>query len=460
MYLRDTIVAPATPPGQGAVAIIRLSGPRAREIAQSLWHPANPAPLVPRRLQLGEIRDPAGGTPVDRALCVLMPAPHSLTGEDVAELHCHGGVYIVRRVVGLAMSAGARYADPGEFSRRAFLNGRVDLTEAEAIADLVAARGESALRQALAHLGGALADRVNSLRAQVIAIRAHLEAEIDFADEDINLPSRAQIAADIARLIGDITRLHDSFARGRIMREGVRAAIVGKPNAGKSSVLNLLLGADRAIVTAVPGTTRDVIEDSINVGPYPLVLQDTAGVREGRDEVERIGIERTLIHAAEAGLLIAVFDSSRPFDSDDAAIIELCRGRLGLALLNKRDLPELLSAAVLAQSGLAFPVMDFSALTGAGLDDLRERLAALVESLAAATGATDGVAISRERHRDALARAHTSLVAARDSATAAMPPEIVAVEVALAAEALGSITGEVSTEDVLDAVFREFCIGK
>src|SRR5207245_10053030 len=160
----------------GAVAIIRLSGPRAREIAQSLWHPANAAPLVPRRLQLGEIRDPAGGTPVDRALCVLMPAPHSLTGEDVAELHCHGGVYVVRRVVGLAMAAGARYAEPGEFSRRAFLNGRIDLTEAEAIADLIAARGESALRQALAHLGGALAERVNGLRAQVIAIRAHLEA--------------------------------------------------------------------------------------------------------------------------------------------------------------------------------------------------------------------------------------------------------------------------------------------
>src|SRR5579863_3505453 len=446
MYLHDTIVAPATPAGQGAVAIVRLSGPRALEIARMLWHPLRYAAPVPRRLYLGEIRDPQTGAPVDRALCVTMPGPQSLTGEDVAELHCHGGVYLVRRVIALAMAAGARYADPGEFSRRAFLNGRIDLTEAEAIADLVAARGESGLRQALSHLGGALADRVNGLRSQIVAIRAHLEAQIDFSDEDISLPSRDQIAAAIARLIGDLTLLHDSFARGRIMREGLRAAIIGKPNAGKSSVLNLLLGVDRAIVTAIPGTTRDVIEDSITVGPYPLVLEDTAGVRDARDEVERIGIERTRRHAAAADLIIAVFDSSRPFDSDDSAIIDLCRAHTGLALLNKRDLPQLLSADALAARGLVIPTIDFSALTAAGLDNLRDRLAGIGESLAADNGAGGGVAISRERHRDALAHALTSLAAAHSSAAAAMPPEIIAVDIALAADALASITGEVSTE--------------
>jgi len=466
MYAVDTIVAPATPPGAGAVAIVRLSGPRAIEIARLLWHSAarDLSALSPRRLYLGEIRDPSTGAPIDRAMLAIFPAPRSLTGEDVAELQCHGGSYLVRRVVALATAAGARLAEPGEFSRRAFLNGRIDLTEAEAIADLVSARGEAALRMALAQLSGALADRVTGLRRQVIAIRAHLEAEIDFADEDIRLPSRDDIVGEIDSLTADLAELHDSFARGRIIREGARAAIIGKPNAGKSSVLNLLLGADRAIVTPIPGTTRDVIEDSIALGGLPLVLADTAGVRESADPVERIGIERTRRHAGDTDLVIAVFDSSRPLDSDDADVIAMCAGRAGVAILNKRDLPPRLNAEILCARGLELPIVEFSALTAAGLSELRDRLERTVADLAGGANGTSGggeiVAISRERHRDALARALDSLGAARLSALAAMPPEIVAVDVMAAADALGSITGIVGTEDVLDALFREFCIGK
>jgi len=293
----------------------------------------------------------------------------------------------------------------------------------------------------------------------VIAIRAHLEAEIDFADEDLALPSRARIAADIERLSSDIALLHDSFARGRIVREGARVAIIGKPNAGKSSILNLLIGGERAIVTPIPGTTRDVIEETIHLGAYPVVLQDTAGVRESRDEVERIGIARTRRHAAEADLLIAVFDSSRPLEPEDSAVIALAADRTGIALLNKRDLPAQSDAAGLARAGLKLPVLEFSALTAQGVGELRDRIAAQAEKLAAA-GRSDGVAISRERHRVALARALDALGSARDDVLAAMPPEIVALDMSLAAEALASITGQVSTEDVLDAVFREFCIGK
>jgi tRNA modification GTPase len=471
MYLSDTIVAPATPPGQGAVAIIRLSGPRAIEIARKLWHPIRPAACIPagqrdhsrenHRLYLGEIRDPASGAAIDRALCVFMPAPRSLTGEDVAELHCHGGVYLVHRVLALAHAVGARLAEPGEFTRRAFLNGRIDLTAAEAIADLVAARGESSLKLAIEQLSGALQSRVTGLRDQVIAIRAHLEAEIDFADEDLPIPSRDQIARDISRLIGDLTLLHDSFARGHLMRQGARAAIIGKPNAGKSSVLNLLLGTDRAIVTPIPGTTRDVIEDSVQFGPWPAVLQDTAGLRESRDEVERIGIDRTHRAAAEADLLIAVFDSSRPFESEDAGVIEKVRGRPGVAILNKRDLPRRLGADELAGRGLPLPIVNFSAITTAGIAELRRQVEHQIEAIAGAPrSGPAGVALSRERHRAAVAGAMGALDAARRSVGSAMPPEIVAVDIALAAEALASITGEVSTEDVLDAVFREFCIGK
>jgi tRNA modification GTPase len=467
MYLTDTIVAPATPPGQGAIAIVRLSGPRALDIARALWHPRGRRDTAPngdsgRRLRLGEIRDPASGALVDRALALILPAPHTFTGEDLAELHCHGGIYLVRRVVALALAAGARLAEPGEFSRRAFLNGCLDLTEAEAIADLIAAPGEAALQQALAHLGGALATRVGGLRRQVLAIRAHLEAAIDFADEDLSLPSHHEIAEAIGRLLADVTLLHDSFARGRLVREGLRATIIGKPNAGKSSVMNLLLGAERAIVTPIPGTTRDVVEDTLQLGPWPLILQDTAGLRDSADPVERIGVERTRAHAAATDLVLAVFDSSRPFEPEDAAVIALANGRAGLALLNKRDLSSRLTTAELLAHGLALPVLEFSAHTADGLADLRDRMTLAAERLAGVgtTADRDGVAISRERHRDALARALTALDAARLSAASAMPPEIVAVDVSLVAEALGAITGEVSTEDVLDLVFREFCIGK
>jgi tRNA modification GTPase len=460
MYIRDTIVAPATAPGAGAVAIIRLSGPRALEILRAIWKPSHDGDLKPRRVYLGHVIDPDNGALLDRALAFLMHAPASLTGEDVAELQVHGGPFLVRRIVSLVVSRGARPAEPGEFTRRGFLNGRTDLTEAEAVDDLVNAHGEAALRQALAQLSGALAQKVRGLRDKIVGIRAHLEAEIDFSDEDIRLPSRHQLAGEIERIIGDVAILHDSFVRGRLARDGARAAIVGKPNVGKSSLLNLLLGTDRAIVTDIPGTTRDVIEDTIQLGPIPLTILDSAGLRgEGGDAVERLGIERTRRSVAEADLLIAVFDSSRALDCDDAAIVALCDQRSGIAVLNKSDLPAHFGTAALHEAGLSMPALAMSALTADGLEGLRRELASTIDALAG-RGAESEIAISRGRHRDALAQALSALKAGRESALRAMPPEIVAVDIAGAADALGAITGEVSSEDVLDRIFSEFCIGK
>lgn len=459
MYVQDTIVAPATPPGRGAVAIVRLSGPRAAGILREIWRPDHDGELKGRRLYLGEIRDPQTGAAVDRALAVIMPGPRSLTGEDVTELHCHGGPFLLRRVLGLALARGARMADPGEFSRRAFLNGRIDLSAAEAVADLVAAGSEGALQQALDQLSGALAQRVERMRGEVIAIRAQLEVQIDFSEEDLKLPSREELAGAIERLRAEIGVLHDSFARGRLTRDGVRAAIVGKPNAGKSSILNLLLGADRAIVTAVPGTTRDVIEEALELGCWRLVIQDTAGLRASRDEVERIGIERALKGARESDLLIAVFDGSTALEADDRRVVEACRGRPGLAILNKRDLPPALKASALREAGVELPILPLCALSAEQGGALRDELVRAVEALAA-PAPEKGPAISRERHRQALARALAALGMAQRGALDGMPAEIVAVDVALAVEALGAITGEVSTEEVLDAVFGEFCIGK
>jgi tRNA modification GTPase len=415
--------------------------------------------LEPRRLYLGNVVDPETGAHLDRTMAVFFPKPHSLTGEDVAELQCHGGSYLVRRITGLAMRLGARMAEPGEFTRRAFLNGRIDLTEAEAVADLVEARSDSALKQSISHLSGALAEKLGGLRKELISIRAHLEAEIDFSDEGIALPSRSEIASSIERLSGDVAILHDSYTRGRLMREGARIAIVGKPNVGKSSILNLLLGTDRAIVTPIAGTTRDVIEESIHLGSYTLVVQDTAGIRDSSDAVEKIGIARSRRSLEEADVVVAVFDGSQHLTKDDVAIAHHITGRTGLVLLNKNDLSPQIGVNDLRAVGIELPVLPICALRTDGIANLKCELMRALEVL---RGPVQGeqLAISRERHRDALDRALNALDAAKQSTLASMPPEMIAVDVTLAADALGQITGEVHTEDVLDAVFREFCIGK
>src|SRR5579875_528335 len=413
--INDTIVAPATSLAPAAVAIVRLSGPDAFTILHKLWRPLYARKLRYRQLYLGEIREPSGAL-LDRALAVMMPAPKSFTGEDVAELHCHGGTFIVRRVIAAALAAGARMANPGEFTRRAFLNGRIDL-------------------------------------------RVQLEAQIDFSDEDIDFASDAEVIQRIDLLLADIEALHDSFNRGKLVRSGVRVAIVGKPNVGKSSLMNLLLGTQRAIVTPIPGTTRDLIEDTIQIGGFQVVLQDGAGIRDTEETVERIGIELARRNAGTADVILAVFDASAPLEQADREVVSLCAGRPAIGVLNKADLPRLLTPDSLRALGFTDAVVELSAVRGDGLEQLRTTLA---EGLARLHGEVSGekIAISRERHRVALARALDRLKSAKRALQKRMPPEIVTVDITGAAEALASITGEVTSEDVLDAIFSEFCIGK
>src|SRR5260370_38158175 len=451
MYLPDTIVAPATAPGLGAVAIVRLSGPRAFEILDAIFRPSHRAAMTPRMMRLGDVVDPATGARIDRALSVVMQHPASLTGEDVAEIQCHGGQFVVRRIVKMAVDAGARVAEPGEFTRRAFLNGRIDLAEAEAIADIVAARSDSALANALSQLSGPLSERVAALAGQVIAIRAHLEVEIDFSDEDIRLPSRREVAAEIERLIAGVALMHDSFRRGLLMRDGVRATIIGRTNVGKSSLLNLILGADRAIVTPIAGTTRDVIEDSVHLGPYAMVLSDTAGIRDfgdgsgSIDTVERIGIERTIKSARDADLLIAIFDSSRPLEAEDLDLIRFVAKRSGLAILNKRDLPSIATAADLRERGLELPILPFSAIDLEQAPTLREELTKIIDAMMHDASPSQ-IAISRERHRDALPSPPTPLRNPHPSALPPIPPEIVALDTPPPPDPLGPITRALTSQ--------------
>ncbi len=454
---RDTIAAIATPLGQGGIAIVRVSGPEACAIVARLLERGD-RPLRPRHVYVSKLRDRPGGSAIDEVLVFTMRAPHSYTGEDTAEIQCHGGSVVSGRVLQAVIEAGARPAAPGEFTRRAFANGRLDLAQAEAVADLIAARSDAAQRLAWSQLEGHLSTRVETLRESVVAARALCEAAIDFADEDLPELENTRLAQEIARVRDAVAALAATFARTRVRYEGARAVLVGRPNVGKSSVLNALAGRERAIVTPVAGTTRDVLEAAITVCGVPVVVADTAGLRETDDLVERAGVERTRAALADAGCALAVFDGSAALDAADRAVAAAVRGRPLVAIVNKRDLPAVTTTEdVVALLGDA-PIVELSALRGDGLGALEAAIARVL--LAGGEGDDAEVGIFRERHRDAVRRAAENLARAAQTLDAGAPLELVASDLAAAADALGTITGVVTSEDVLDRVFAEFCIGK
>lgn len=457
MYAEETIAAIATPPGAGGIGVVRLSGGRCVAIADAVFNGTRPAhQWTSHRMYHGRIIDAAGAV-LDDALAVLMRAPRSYSGEDVLELHCHGSLVVVRRVLARVLSCGARAAEPGEFTKRAFLNGRLDLAQAEAVIELVRARTNGAAQLAAQQLTGQLSRQLDELRARLIHLKALLEAQIDFADEDVAV-APAELLSCIDICVVHANTLIETYARGRLVRDGVRVAIIGKPNVGKSSLLNALLGEERALVTPIAGTTRDAIEESADFEGIPVVLTDTAGLRqvEHADPIERLGMQRTNGKIAQAQLVLSVVDASAPLDAEDLAVLEVARGLPAVLVLNKIDL----GVHVVDPGGIAngTPVVQVSATQRLGLTELRR---AVVDRVAGGVQMEPhGPLLTNERHYAALTQAVESLRLARESVGSGQPADLVAVDVQDAIDHIGAITGIVTSEDVLDRIFSEFCIGK
>ena len=471
--LEDTICAIATPAGEGGIGIVRLSGPQALVVASQVVRLRSGAPLssVPSHaLYLADLviptsdnreeakvvhkRLPVSGL-LDEALVVYMKAPRSFTAEDVVEIQSHGGALVLEMVCKVCIESGARMAEPGEFTKRAFLNGRLDLSQAEAVLDTIRATSSAGLNIAQRQLRGDLAREVEQARTALLTVLAHVEAGIDFVDEDISFLQRDELVRIVREACAVVRKLEATAQDGRILREGARVVILGRANVGKSSLLNRFLREERAIVTAIPGTTRDVIEESIDLDGVRIRLVDTAGVRETEDIVEQEGIKRTRAAQDEADLLLVVVDGSVPLTSDDRELLSAVRDRKHVVLLNKADLADTAETDAALAGHLLYVI---SAKTGLGVEIVKSALRAQLVS--GGFEATEGVMVTNVRHRDALRRAGESLGQALESVQCGMAGELVSIDVRAAADALGEITGAITTDEILGRIFSEFCIGK
>jgi len=451
-----TIVAPSTPAGEGAIAILRLSGPRALPIGSSLTG-KNLSALPPRTLTRCAVLDAAGGR-IDTGMVAFFPAPSSFTGEDLVEIHLHGSPVLVELSARAAVSLGAVPAQPGEFSRRAFFNGKLDLTQAEGLADLIAARTAAAARAALRQLSGGIGAAVSPLRERMLSLLATLEAAIDFPEEEDIPPTEAgKIADSIKDMENAVRELLASYPQGRLLREGATVAIAGVANVGKSSLLNRLLGEERAIVTEVPGTTRDYLSGEISLSGIPVRLVDTAGLREAEDPVEREGVRRSRKILAESDLVLFLIDGSRPALTADEEAYREVGEQPHLVVCNKRDLPPRESGERFAGSGQRGRIY-LSAKTGEGIRELLYRMAK--EILPRGSDILGEAMLTRLRQVEAVARAREGLLRALEAAKAGLPEEFIAADLQEAARALAELTGAIAPEEVLDRIFSSFCIGK
>lgn len=450
-------IATAIVPQQGSVGIVRMSGSEALAIARTLFHAPGRQPWESHRILYGYVRHPQTLQVVDEALLLIMQAPRSYTREDVVEFHCHGGIMAVQQVLQLCIEQGARLAQPGEFTLRAFLNGRLDLTQAESIADLVGAQSPQAAQTALAGLQGKLAHPIRQLRATCLDILAEIEARIDF-EEDLPPLNEENIQAQLQQVLAEVNQILATADQGELLRSGLKVAIVGRPNVGKSSLLNAWSRNDRAIVTDLPGTTRDVVESQLVVGGIPVQVLDTAGIRETEDQVERIGVERSRAAAQAADLVLFTIDAQTGWTPEDEEIYQRVQHRPLILVINKIDLVETPNPSSLPHSEAIQQVVTTAAAHNQGIADLEQAILSTVK--AGHLQAADLDLAINQRQAAALTRAKTSLLQVQQTISDRLPLDFWTIDLRGAIQALGEITGEEVTESVLDRVFSRFCIGK
>ncbi|MDF9407754.1 MAG: tRNA modification GTPase MnmE [Pelotomaculum sp. PtaB.Bin013] len=459
--LEDTIAAISTPLGEGGIGIVRISGTEALKVSKKIFKAksVNLKELKSHKMIYGHVYDDLAGEVVDEALFCYMKAPHSYTREDIVEINCHGGIVPLRKTLELVLKEGVRLAGPGEFSKRAFLNGRLDLAQAESIIDLIRSKTETGLKLAVSQLKGDLSKKIYEIQDKLLGILAQVEVNIDFPEEDLEEATSKDIICAGEVLVEQIKILIDGAEAGIIYRDGIRAAIIGKPNVGKSSLLNALLKEKRAIVTDVPGTTRDVIEEIINIRGIPLRIIDTAGLRETEDLVEKIGVERTREAAERADLVLTVLDASEELSRQDLDVLALAEEKKCLVVINKIDLKDRkIDKEVLKEHAGTRPVIWVSAEHGTGLSELENLIADL--ALCGKINTSDGFMVTNIRHKAALEKASFHLNEAIASIKKMVPVDIVAIDLRDAWEALGEITGASVSEDLIDRIFSDFCVGK
>jgi tRNA modification GTPase len=458
--MSDTITAIATPMGEGGLSVIRLSGPAALSIASGLFRPAqsiHPKEFIPQRVYFGEILDSKSNAIVDEVLLTYFKAPKSFTAEDVVEISAHGGLFVTTKILQLLEDQGACLAEPGEFTRRAFLNGRIDLSQAEAVTDVIHAQSDRALRSALAQLKGSLSTQLNDWFERLLAVLAQLEASIDFSEEGLEFQKRETLLQEIQAIQKDIEALLQTYRQGKIFREGAYVVLLGKPNVGKSSLLNALLNEDRAIVTPMPGTTRDTLEERVRIHDIHINLIDAAGLRQNPESIEKEGIKRAKSALERADLALVIFDASNPLDKNDDLLIQEVADKPPRVLLNKSDLKEQLDVHALKEK---FPDAEFirvSAKTGTGLTELCENI---YQFVVGDSSLNETLVITRERHRQCLDAANNALIKSCASFEQNLSEEFVAVDIQIAMDRLALILGKTFEDDLLDQIFGEFCIGK
>lgn len=451
----ETIAAISTAYGEGGIGIIRISGPDAKEILRRVFSRKS---IKDRRMTFGRIIDPSNSEVIDEVLAVYMKGPATYTGEDVAEINCHGSTVSLRKTLALVLREGARMAEPGEFTKRAFLNGRMDLSQAEAVIDLIKAKADASYDAALSQMEGALSKKVGEIRAKVLDILVDLTVNIDYPDEDIEQMTYEKLLSGIDDTAREIRGLLETASTGRMIREGIRIAIVGRPNVGKSSLMNALLRQSRAIVTEIPGTTRDTIEEAVSIRSIPVYLVDTAGIRQTEDIVEKIGIEKTKEAFNQADLVVVIINASEPLDEEDLDILKRLEGRQSLVLLNKTDLGNTVTPRDIADISPNSDIIKTCLLQGEGVDSIEDKIEALVYG--GQLTQKDSIMVSNVRHEQLLRQALQSAEDARTITLAGEALDIIEIDIREAYDRLGEIIGETVSDEVLDEVFSRFCLGK